>query len=155
MERTQEARQPEPPPSRPPPPHSPDTHTRWLARWQTHTPRVDPHRPAPHTPRPEPRQPQRDGVGAHGAPRRLARGAPCPDWAPAPVDVGPSRCRDHLGSYRRSWAPRGPGFAAPGSAASLAAGSGQPVAGGPGDSTERRRARTPARTRADAPGRRR
>lgn len=154
MERTQEARQPEPPPSRPPPPHSPDTLSRRLARWHTHTPRPDPHLGRRHTlGGPEPRQPQRDGGGAHGAPRRPARGAPCPDWAPAPVDVGAGGRRDHLGLRRRSRAPRGPGCAAPRAAASPAAGRGKPVAGGPGDSAERRRARAPAGARAAAPAR--
>lgn len=48
MQRTGEARQPEPPPSRPPPPHSPDTLTRSLAGART-PPAPDPHLGGRHT----------------------------------------------------------------------------------------------------------
>lgn len=49
MERTREARQPEPPPSRPPPPHSPrHTLARWLAGART-PPAPDPHLGGRHT----------------------------------------------------------------------------------------------------------
>lgn len=155
MERIGEARQPEPPPSRPPPPHSPYTHSLARSLARAHPPRRTRTSAGATHSAARAAVPQRDGGGAHGAPRRLAGGAACPDWAPTPVDVGPGRCRDHLGRDRRSRAPGSPGFVATGVVSTLAAGSGKPVAGGAGDGAESRRAGAPGRTRAAAPAGRR